>query len=191
MVSGARNLVLASSSQRRIDLLRSIDLDFEVCDPEVDEAIITGSTPESTALARAKVKAVAISGLKPHALVLAADTVVVLDGEVLPKATSVEEVSRMIGRLSGRTHTVVTAVAVHDPGSGAVISQTDEAQVEFRHLTTEEIDAYSSSGEGVGKAGGYAIQGLGGDLVASVRGDRETVIGLPTRIVQHLLAVEM
>ena len=118
---------------------------------------------------------------------LGADTVVVLDGEILGNAADGDDVREMLGRLSGREHEVITAIALMEPGSADTSSSVSEAKVTFRSLSEDEIEWYVSTGEGVGKAGGYAIQGLGGMLVETLDGDRDTVIGLNTSGVMDLL----
>jgi septum formation protein len=187
MAASVPDLVLASTSQRRVELLGGMGLAFRTVDPEVDEAAIVGATPVATAEARARVKALAAARVEPAARVLAADTVVALEGVALGKASSVGEVAAMLRRLSGRRHSVTTAVALCDPDRGATSVASDTAHVVFRELSDEEVTWYAGTGEGVGKAGGYAVQGLGGTLVALLDGDVETVIGLPTTLVRGML----
>jgi septum formation protein len=180
-------LILASTSERRVALLSSLGLEFETRDPEVDEEGIVGATPEATATERAVRKARAVAAREPEARVLGADTVVALDGEILGKAATDERVREMLGRLSGRDHEVITAIALMEPGADDTHTAVGSARVTFRVLTDAEVEWYVSTGEGVGKAGGYAIQGLGGILVAGLEGDREAVIGLHTSGVLELL----
>jgi len=181
------DVVLASTSPRRIELLRTMGLEFRSVDPNVDEASVYTPDPRTMAMARAEAKALTVAAREPRALVVAADTVVVLDGEVLDKAADEDDVRRMLGRLSGREHLVMTAVAVAYPGMDDAMVEVEEATVSFRELTEDEIDWYAGTGEGVGKAGGYAVQGLGGTLVETLDGDRETVIGLPTSRLSRML----
>jgi septum formation protein len=180
-------LILASTSERRIDLLSSLGLEFETRDPGVDEEGVLGPTPEATATERANRKARAVATLEPEARVLGADTVVALDGEILGKAAEDEEVREMLGRLSGRDHEVITAIALMEPEADDTHTSVSSATVTFRNLSDVEVEWYVSTGEGVGKAGGYAIQGLGGILVKALDGDREAVIGLHTSGVIELL----
>ncbi len=180
-------IILASTSERRIDLLKSLGLEFETRDPGVDEEGIVGATPEATATKRADRKARVVAGSMPEARVLGADTVVVLDGEILGKAADDEQVREMLGRLSGREHEVITAIALMEPGADDTHTSVGSASVTFRNLTDVEVEWYVSTGEGVGKAGGYAIQGLGGILVKKLDGDREAVIGLHSSGVLELL----
>jgi septum formation protein len=184
-------VVLASTSERRSRLLARMGVAFEAVDPAVDEDAITADGPEATARARAEAKARAVAWARPEAVVIAADTVVALEGgEMLPKARDAAEVAAFVGMLAGTTHTVVTAVSIVHPGDEAPAAVADVARVTFRPLAQEEVAAYAASGEGVGKAGGYAVQGRAGAFVTSIKGDVETVVGLPTRVVRELLCAE-
>lgn len=180
-------LVLASTSERRRRLLGGMGVAFEAVDPGIDEDAIGGDGPEATARARAVAKARAVAWARPGAVVVAADTVVALGDDILPKARDAADVERMVMALSGRTHTVVTAVAVMPPDAGAPAVEADVARVTFRQLTDGEVSSYAASGEGVGKAGGYAVQGRAGAFVAALDGDVETVVGLPTRLLGEML----
>lgn len=181
------DVVLASTSPRRIQLLSAMGVDFRTVDPNVDEASVYTPDPRTTAMARAEAKALTVAARERDSVVVAADTVVVLEGEVMDKAGDEAEVRGMLERLSGKEHQVITAVAVCYPGFTDAMVEVDVATVEFRELTEDEIDWYAGTGEGVGKAGGYAVQGLGGSLIASLDGDRETVIGLPTTLLSTML----
>jgi len=181
-------LVLASTSPRRRRLLAGMGHVFEVVDPGIEEDRIIAGSPVATSQARAEAKARAVAWARPEAVVLAADTVVALGDELLPKAADAGEVARMLRALSGRTHEVVTSVAVVAPGSAGPLVASDVARVTFRDIAEGEVAAYATSGEGIGKAGGYAVQGMATGFVTSLDGDVETVIGLPTRLVRELLA---
>jgi len=180
-------IVLASTSQRRHRLLAGMGVAFEAVDPGIDEDAIAAPGPEATARARAEAKARAVAWARPGAVVVAADTVVALGDDILPKARDAADVGRMMRALSGRTHTVVTAVAVMPPDAGTPAVEADVASVTFRQLTEGEVSSYAASGEGVGKAGGYAVQGLAGAFVSALEGDVETVVGLPTRLLREML----
>ena len=186
----AMDIVLASTSQRRIDIMRGIGMDFRSVDPHIDEMEIHTSDPGTTAMARAEAKALAVAAREREAVVVAADTVVALGKDILDKAKDADEVRKMLKRLSGKEHRVITAIAVCFPGFTDAIVGTDVATVSFRDLTKEEIEWYVGTGEGEGKAGGYAVQGLGGTLVATLDGDRETVIGLPSSLLSRMLEGE-
>lgn len=184
-------VVLASTSERRRRLLARMGVPFEAVDPNIDEDAVAGDGAEATACARAEAKARAVAWAHPGAVVLAADTVVALeDGELLPKARDTAEVASYVGRLSGRTHEVVTAVSVVRPGDEKPSTVADVAKVTFRPLAEEDVTVYAATGEGVGKAGGYAVQGRAGAFVTAIEGDIETVVGLPTRVVRRLLGGE-
>jgi len=177
-------VVLASASLRRLDLLRSVGLEPAVRPADVDERRRPGEDPVAMVerLARNKRDAVA----QPGELVLAADTVVVLDGEVLGKPGTSEVAVEMLKRLSGRSHQVVTGVAVVGPGGTASTAMSTE--VAWRTLSNAEVDAYVATGEPLDKAGGYGIQGGGGVFVDSLVGSRDNVVGLPVAIALELLA---
>jgi septum formation protein len=180
-------VVLASTSERRHRLLAGMGIAFEAVDPSIEEDAIAAPGPEATARARAEAKARAVAWARPGAVVVAADTIVALGDDILPKARDAADVERMVRALSGRTHAVVTAVAVAWPDLEAPVVGADVARVTFRPLSGVDISAYVASGEGVGKAGGYAVQGRAGAFIVALEGDVETVVGLPTRLVRALL----
>ena len=176
--------MLASGSPRRADLLRAAGFSFSVRPAGVEEWPFCGGSPVSYAesLARAKAEAVRAGD---DEVVLAADTVVVLDGSVLGKPGSAEEAAEMLRRLSGRRHDVVTAVAVLR--GGVLRCGHDRALVTFRSLGPDEIAAYVASGEPLDKAGAYAIQGGAAGFVERLEGCRDTVVGLPVGLLRELL----
>jgi septum formation protein len=163
-------------------------LAFEVVDPGIEEDGILAGSPVATSQARAEAKARAVAWARPEAIVLAADTVVALGDALLPKAGEADEVAMMLRAISGKTHEVVTSVAVVAPGATVPVVASDVARVTFRDITEDEAAEYAKSEEGIGKAGGYAVQGWAAGFVSSLEGDVETVIGLPTRLVRELLA---
>ncbi|MDP6288218.1 MAG: Maf family protein [Acidimicrobiales bacterium] len=177
-------MVLASASPRRLDLLQSVGLVPEVRPADVCEGRRPGESPAAMVerLARDKRDAVALRG----ELVIAADTVVVLDSVVLGKPENVEMATDMLRRLSGRGHHVVTGVAVAGPGGTA--STTAWTEVTWRPVSENEITAYVATGEPLDKAGGYGIQGGAADFVTSLVGSRDNVVGLPVTIALELLA---
>lgn len=138
------------------------------------------------ALRLAEAKASHVAARTPSAFVLGADTVVAVGRRVLPKAADAEEVRRCLALLSGRAHRVLTGVAVVAPG-GRVASRLVESRVHFKRLSDADVDAYLACGEGVGKAGGYAIQGYAGALVISLQGSYSGVVGLPLYETANLL----
>ncbi len=181
-----RPLLLCSASPRRAALLEAAGIAFERgAAPDIDETPPTGVAVDAVALSLAVLKARHASPLRPDRVVLCADTTVLLDGAILDKPRDVADATAMLHRLSGRTHRVVTGVAL--ASKGRVFSRQDEARVTFRPLSAPDIEAYVATGEPFGKAGGYAIQGGAAPFVTSLDGDVETVVGLPTRIVRALL----
>jgi septum formation protein len=172
-------LVLASASPRRLDLLRQIGLEPSLIDPaDVDETPLARETPRQLAARLAQAKTAAVASRHADAFVLAADTVVAVGRRVLPKAETDAEGRACLELLSGRNHRVLTAVAVAAPG-GRAASRLVEARLQFKRLSPSEIDAYLASGEGLGKAGGYAVQGRAGAFVISLVGSYSAVVGLP------------
>jgi len=172
-------LVLASASPRRLALLRQAGIEpAAVVAPSVDETPRKAEPPRAYALRLALAKADAVAKDRPDAVVVAADTVVALGRRILPKAGDAEEVARCLRLLSGRRHMVMTAVAVKPPGA-AMRTRVVATRVSFKRLTETEIAAYLASAEGVGKAGGYAIQGRAEAFVRALNGSYSNVVGLP------------
>lgn len=184
------DLVLASASPRRSRLLQSLGLAFTVRPVDLDETPLPGEEPRPYVLrlAREKARARAATG----ELVLAADTTVVLDEELLGKPADPDEAAAMLGRLAGREHTVLTAVAVHEAGDGERTGREQAAvevsRVRIAPLTPEEIRWYVATGEPLDKAGSYAVQGLGALFVEAVYGNYTNVVGLPLPTVRRLFA---
>jgi septum formation protein len=180
-------LILASASPRRLELLNLIGLRHRVVPATVDEVQLAAEAPTAFALRMARSKARAIAHLNPEALVLAADTVVDVDGVCLGKPRDRCDAARMLRLLSGRGHLVHTAMAlIHVDLSASLI---DTAEVVFSTLSTEMIQWYLDTGEPMDKAGAYAVQGIGGLLVRSVSGSPHTVIGLPIQRMAELYSL--
>ncbi|HEY0648059.1 nucleoside triphosphate pyrophosphatase [Phenylobacterium sp.] len=180
-------LVLASASPRRLDLLRQIGLTPDAVEAaDLDEAPLSHETPRQLALRLAEAKAAHVAGRAPDAYVLGADTVVAVGRRVLPKAEDAAEVRACLRLLSGRAHRVLTGIAVAAPG-GRMASRLVESRVHFKQLSAGDVDAYLACGEGIGKAGGYAIQGHAGALVISLQGSYSGVVGLPLYETANLL----
>jgi septum formation protein len=178
--------VLASGSPRRVDLLASVGIVPDAVVPAaIDETPIKGERPRALAARLARAKALAVA--RPGALVLGADTVVACGRRVLGKAHDADAVRSCLGLLSGRRHRVLTGVAVVAP-DGRVFAQLAESMVRFKRLTPFEIEAYVASGEGEGKAGGYAIQGRAALLIAAISGSYSNIVGLPLYEMGQLLA---
>jgi septum formation protein len=180
-------LVLASASPRRRQLLALLVRGFEIRVSNVDERLPTGPLPAAVADVALR-KARAVAAETEAGAVLAADTVVVVDAEVLGKPSSAADARRMLRRLRGRVHEVITGVAVVDATTFAVSRDAVVSRVVMANIDDRTIDEYVASGEPLDKAGAYAIQGLGGALVDGVVGPYTNVVGLPLAATRRLLA---
>ncbi|NLY29977.1 MAG: septum formation inhibitor Maf [Firmicutes bacterium] len=173
-------LVLASQSPRRQELLTALGVDFTVIPAEVDENLIHEESPEALAEALAYAKARWVADRAAEAVVVAADTIVLLDsGEVLGKPQGREEAARMLSRLSGQGHRVVTGVAIIDTQTCRSKVFHETTRVFFRTLSDQEIERYVATGEPLDKAGAYGIQGKGALLVERIEGCYFNVVGFP------------
>jgi len=177
-------LVLASGSPRRLELLASVGVDPLVLAPEVDETPMPGEAAVDLAVRLAATKAAAVS-VEPNDVVVGFDTIVIVDGDPLGKPSDLGHARDMLHRLSGRTHQVVTAVCVKVGDWSAV--EPAVAAVTFRTLNDDDVDWYLSTGEPMGKAGSYAIQGAGALFVTEINGNYSGVVGLPLPLVDELL----
>jgi septum formation protein len=169
-------VILASSSPRRRELLRMIGIAHEVVPADIDESYLAGEPPVAHAERLAREKGQTIAARQPESVVISADTIVVIDERVLGKPRDTAEATRMLRQLSGRTHTVFTAVAV--ARRGRVESGVEAVTVTFRDLSDEDITAYIATGEPMDKAGAYGIQGYGATIVERIDGDFFAVMGL-------------
>ena len=179
-------LVLASASPRRRELLRALCPHFEVTPSEVDEALPPGPPATAAALLALR-KARAVAAGRRDGVVLGADTLVVIDGEVLRKPADAADARRMLRRLRAREHQVVTGVAVVDAATGREAADAVVSRVHMADYPEAAIDAYVAGGEPLDKAGAYAIQGEGGALVARLDGSWSNVVGLPVEATRALL----
>lgn len=182
----SRKLILASSSPRRQELLRKEGIEFEVCPADIPEEQRPGEPPSDFALRLAQEKALKIAAKFPDAFVLGADTIVVIDGEILGKPAGPQDAARMLAMLSGRTHQVITAVSLVAPGK-RIDTRSLTTAVHFRALTSQEIEQYVAEGEPMDKAGAYAIQGGAAPWVTRLEGDYSNVVGLPLPLVKEML----
>ena len=171
-------LILASTSPQRRAILRQLRIPFEVAAPDFDEE------PGTSPLERAAGKARSVDG--GDSPVLGVDTEVLLDGDLLGKPGDATEAEAMLERLSGRTHEVVSGLCLRTPGWEELREET--TLVRFRTLTPRDLGQYVAAGEWEGRAGGYAIQGLGASLVERIEGDFLNVVGLPAALLVGLLA---
>lgn len=181
-------LVLASASPRRRGLLRDLGLSFEVYPSGVDETVIAGETPDQAVERLALAKALDVAGSWPHALTIGADTVVVLDGDMLGKPADPAEAREMLRRLSGRSNIVFTGLALVHPDTNRSVVAHERTEVSFSALAENEIEAYVRSGAPLDKAGAYGIQGdLGAVFISRIDGDYFNVVGLPLHLLYTLL----
>jgi septum formation protein len=173
------HLVLASASPRRRELLAQIGLVPDFIDPaELDETPLKDELPPAYAARLARAKAEAVAPRHPGAFILAADTVVACGRRILPKPEDAATVRRCLELLSGRRHRVIGGVAVLTP-RGRLLQRVVTSNVTFKHLTEQEIADYAATGEGQGKAGGYAIQGYAARYIRAIGGSHSNIVGLP------------
>ena len=172
-----RKLILASASPSRKMLLEQAGLDFEVVVSGVDETVPSDYTPAQTVEALAQRKGRAVQALRPEAPIIAADSVVSIDGLILGKPKDDEAAKATLRRLSGRTHELITGVCLLINGQMDLFHQV--TRVTFYPLTEEEIAEYVALGESRGRAGAYGIEGIGVVLVQSIQGDYPNIVGLP------------
>jgi septum formation protein len=171
--------ILASASPRRIELLKLMGLAFDVIPSAIDETFRQGETPREHVLRLSEGKAAVVSRRHPDAWVLGADTIVIIDGEVLGKPGSVAAAKGMLEKLSGREHEVFTGFSIARPEQGILIRQCVESSVLFREITAAEMEWYLGTDEPYDKAGAYAAQGMSAFFIREIRGSYTNVIGLP------------
>jgi septum formation protein len=179
-----QNLVLASQSPRRAEILRAVGWPFETFAVEIDESVRAGEEAESYVKRLALGKAKAAARLRSAPLVLGADTTVVVDGQILGKPESEEDARRMLRLLSGRWHDVLTGVALVGQRQERV--SHERTRVRFGAMTEDEINWYVETGEPADKAGAYAVQGHAALFIEEIEGDYWNVVGLPVRLVYKL-----
>ena len=173
------NLVLASASPRRAQILSMLGFEFDVVPTNVEDDAVPHEVPRQHAELLARAKAAAAAQLHPGSICIGADTIVVLDGDVLEKPQSPQDALHMLQRLQGRWHTVYTAVALNQQAHQRECYTVEATEVQFRQMPLAALQRYVESGEPDDKAGGYAIQGLGAMLVRQVRGCFYNVMGFP------------
>jgi septum formation protein len=178
-------LVLASASPRRQELLRNAGITFEVVPANIPEDSLPGEGAKDCAERLAREKALAVARQRPHGLVLGADTVVVIDGQILGKPSDPADAARMLRLLSGRNHHVITGVCLVVDGQSFVASET--TLVTVNKITDQEIADYVATGEPMDKAGAYAIQGIASRWIPRIEGDYCNVVGLPVATVFRML----
>jgi nucleoside triphosphate pyrophosphatase len=172
-------LILASKSPRRRYLLEQAGLEFSVIPSNIDESRISQSSPEAYVRILSEAKADSVSQKYPEKWVIGADTIVLNNGDILGKPESKDDARTMLQRLSGQTHQVLTGYTIVCKAKNKKFSETVKTDVRFKYLSDEEIEWYIHTGEPFGKAGSYAIQGIGTFLVKSIHGSYTNVVGLP------------
>lgn len=181
-------ILLASSSERRKQLLNLIDIPVDqYFPPEVDETPLKSELPRNLALRLATLKSEVAASQYPNHIIIAADNVVACGRRILDKADTNEDVRKYLMLLSGRRNTVYTALSIRHP-SGKHSLKVVETKVAFKQLIPQEIEMYIQTGEGVGKAGGYAIQGTAGKYIKWMQGSYHAVMGLPIHEVYQVLS---
>ena len=178
-------LILASGSPRRRELLKEIGLDFEIYKPDVDETKLENESGENLCLRLSKLKAESGAKKYPDSIVIAADTIVEIDGKILGKPHDREDAFKMLKTLQGREHKVITGLSIAKKEK--IISKAEHTLVKFSSLTDDEIREYISTGECDDKAGAYAIQGRGATLIERINGDYFNVVGLPLCLLRKML----
>ena len=175
----SRRLILASASPRRAELLRVMGLAFEIIPSRIDESATDSEKPQTHVARLAETKARAVAEAYPDTWILGADTVVVIDGEILGKPADTAEAKRMLAMLRGRTHEVHTGFALLDARTGETTERVVESLVTFRDISDDEIAWYVSTPEPYDKAGSYAVQGQGAFFIKAIHGSYTNVMGLP------------
>lgn len=185
MVKTTPKLILASQSPRRLELLKQITDQFEVVPSSVEEKLDYGLRPEENARMLARAKAESVAKNYPDCWVIGADTLVTLHQEILGKPVDVPDAERMLRRLSGKEHRVVSGICVVSPGK--TLDTAVMSKVRFKSLTDEEISGYIQTGEPMDKAGAYAIQGQGSFMIREFSGSHSNIVGLPIEELKIIL----
>jgi septum formation protein len=190
LIIGSVRLILASASPRRAELLRAAGFEFDIVAVGVDETVRDGESPAayvSRLAAEKSARAARVVGVAgDSAIVLGADTAVVVDGEILGKPVDDVDAAGMLRRLSGRRHEVLTGVSLRR--AATELGRVEISAVDFAPLTDEEIAWYVASGEGRDKAGAYAIQGLASRFIPRIEGSYSNIVGLPVACIHELIA---
>jgi septum formation protein len=182
-----KKIILASSSPRRKELLTQIGLKFEVVPSNYVEDTNSRQNPHELAKLISRNKALAIASSYNNAIIIAADTFIVFDGNIMGKPCIKAHAREMLKKLSGKTHSVITGFTIMDTNSNKIVSKSIETKVQIRKLSLKEIDNYVKSKEPLDKAGAYAIQGLGSAFIEKIEGDYFNVMGLPLCILTQSL----
>jgi septum formation protein len=182
-------LILASTSPRRREILALLGLPFEVIAPEFHEFTLSDRAPRDEVLEFARGKGESVARNNPHSIVIGGDTIILLNGTKIGKPDGIAHARDILRRLSGKTHWILTGVAILDDLGGPGLNTVEEVSVRMRDYSNEEIERYLSWGESLDKAGAYSIQGKGRALIESIRGDYLAAVGLPLKpIAEYLLS---
>lgn len=174
-----QKFILASQSPRRAELLRQLGLNFDIMPSNIDESVIPKVKPVAYVKKLASLKAKAVAKQVKEGIIISADTMVVLDGKLIGKPKDIADASATIRQLNGKVHLVVSAVCIMDIPTGKTKTTVTTTKVKFRELSEDLITWYIDTGEPLGKAGSYGIQGKGAILIEWINGDYSNVVGLP------------
>ncbi len=184
------SFILASVSPRRKELLEGMGIEFDVIPSGINEDFLNGETPRDHVLRLSKEKSFAVSRNNPDAWVLGADTIVIIDGDVIGKPGTQNDARAMLARLSGREHQVITGFTIVNKSADVMITDAVESFVIFKEISEDEMDWYVKTKEPYDKAGGYAVQGMAAFFIREIRGSYTNVVGLPlTEVVTALKRV--
>ncbi|MCR8746498.1 Maf family protein [Romboutsia lituseburensis] len=181
------NIILASASPRRKEILENTNTKFEIIKSEIDEVILANELPSQVVMRLAFEKSIDIASKHPDSLVIGADTVVVLDNNILGKPKDSSDAFNMIKQLSGKTHQVITGISLINLNVNQKIIDYVVSNVKFKDLSEEDIKDYIQTNESLDKAGAYGIQGYGAMLVEEIQGDYFNIVGLPISRLSDLL----
>ena len=182
-----RKIILASASPQRKEILRKTGLNFSICTSDYKEDINLSLKPRALAKFLSRKKAESVAHKYKNAIIIAADTVIVFKNRLLGKPHTDKEAEKMLNMLNGKAHSVITGFTIMDTASKKILSRSVETKVYFKNLGRKEIKAYVRSKEPLGKAGAYAIQGLGSVFIERIHGDFLNVVGLPLRALTESL----
>ncbi len=182
-----RKIVLASSSPRRKDLLEHIGLSFDIVSSDFNESSVVEKTPKKTVEKLSLEKAMAIAPKYKDAVIIGADTIVVLKDKILGKPKDKKDAKHTLKMLSGTTHSIITAFTLIDTKTGRTITRSVASRVTMRKISDKQIDNYIKTGEPMDKAGSYAVQGYGSLLIERIEGNYFGIVGLPLNILRNEL----
>ena len=180
-------IILASRSPRRLELLKKVIKEFKVVHSSFNEQNVKETDAAKFAVEAAVGKAKDVGRRYPSSIVIGADTIVVLNGKIFGKPKNPEDSKRMLKAFSGKTHQVITGIAVYKKNEDKVVSAYESTDVTFKNITQKEIENYVNEGNVHDKAGSYAIQDVGGRFVKEIKGDHDNVVGLPVAMLKEML----